>query len=218
MHRPARPVPGAGAGITGVLVVICLVVAAVSGCNDDGREMREPTSPLPPTTTVAPSTLAPGAVAAATAPTTSLPVLTLLAPWRSGAAVPVRYTCDESDVSPALTWSNLPDGTVEVAITMTDLDAGFTHWAVAGIGLDRTGPVEGEVPDDALVYTNDFGDAGWAGPCPPPGDDAHTYLFTVHALNQQLEVADDAGAAEVVEALNQTAIAQSSVSGVYARA
>jgi phosphatidylethanolamine-binding protein (PEBP) family uncharacterized protein len=40
----------------------------------------------------------------------------------------------------------------------------------------------------------------------------------VHALNQQLEVADDASAAEVVELLNQTALAQSSVSGTYTRA
>ena len=51
----------------------------------------------------------------------------------------------------------------------------------------------------------------------PPGSDAHTYLFTVHALNQQVEVADDASATEVVDLLNQTSILESSVSGTYAR-
>jgi Raf kinase inhibitor-like YbhB/YbcL family protein len=207
MRRPIRPLPALALG-----VLLALTAAA---CRNDGRDLRDPTSPLPPTTTVAPTTLVPGAIVA---PTTPPAVLTLLTPWQNGAAVPTRYTCDDADLSPALTWTNLPPGTVEVAITMTDLDAGFTHWAMAGIGLDRTGLIEGEIPDGAIVYANDFGDLGWAGPCPPPGDAAHTYLFTVHALNQQLEVADEATAAEVVDALNQTALAQSSVSGTYARA
>jgi len=39
----------------------------------------------------------------------------------------------------------------------------------------------------------------------------------VHALNQQVEVADDASATEVVDLLNQTSILESSVSGTYAR-
>lgn len=207
MRRPTHPIPALTSG-----VVLVLVAAA---CQRDGRELREPTSPLPATTTLAPVTGAPPEVPQATAAPT---VLTLLAPWQNGATVPARYTCDDADLSPALTWTNLPAGTVEVAITMVDLDAGFTHWAIAGIDLDRTGLVEGEVPEGAIVYANDFGDAGWAGPCPPPGDAAHTYVFTVHALNQQLEVADDASAAEVVDLLNQTVIAQGSVSGVYGRA
>jgi Raf kinase inhibitor-like YbhB/YbcL family protein len=206
MRRTTRPIPALALG--------ALLVLVAAACQSDGRELREPTSPLPATTTLAPTTLAPGVAA----PITEPPVLTLLAPWQNGAAVPARYTCDDADLSPALTWTNLPEGTVEVAITMVDLDAGFTHWAIGGIDLDRTGLVEGEVPEGAILYTNDFGDAGWAGPCPPPGDIAHTYVFTVHALNQQLEVADDASAAEVVDLLNQTVIAQGSVSGVYGRA
>ena len=206
MRRPPRPIPALAAGV--------VLVLAAAACQHDGRELRDPTSPLPATTTLAPATIAPGV----TAPTAAPAVLTLLAPWQNGATVPARYTCDDADLSPALTWTNLPAGTVEVAITMVDLDAGFTHWAIGGIDLDRTGLVEGEVPEGAIVYANDFGDVGWAGPCPPPGDAAHTYAFTVHALNQQLEVADDASAAEVVDALNQTAIAQGSVSGVYGRA
>ena len=81
---------------------------------------------------------------------------------------------------------------------------------VLGLPLD-------EVPPGAIEWPNDFGDVGYGGPC-PPGGDTHTYLFTVHALNQQVEVADDAGATEVVDLLNQTSILESSVSGTYARA
>ena len=42
-------------------------------------------------------------------------------------------------------------------------------------------------------------------------------VFTLYALNQQLEAADDAPATEVVSMLNLTAIDQSSVSGTFAR-
>ena len=74
------------------------------------------------------------------------------------------------------------------------------------------------MPPGAKLWANDFGDAAYGGPCPPKGDAAHTYLITVHALNQQLEVADDASATELIDLLNQTSILQSSVSGTYARA
>lgn len=195
--------------------LVVAVAMATTGCRSDGRDLRDPTAPLPPTTT---TTLAPGAGSTLAPVTTPPQVFSLLAPWRDGAAIPARHTCDDVDLSPALTWTNLPEGTVEVALTMNDLDADLVHWVVTGIDLDVTGTVEGQVPDGSTVRANDLGTVGWTGPCPPPGAAGHLYMFTVHALNQQLEVADDASAAEVVELLNQTAVAQSSVSGTYARA
>jgi Raf kinase inhibitor-like YbhB/YbcL family protein len=30
---------------------------------------------------------------------------------------------------------------------------------------------------------NSFGKTGYGGPCPPPGDPAHRYRFTLHALD-----------------------------------
>jgi Raf kinase inhibitor-like YbhB/YbcL family protein len=211
---PNRPLPTRRDVLTTTLVAVMAISAGA--CRSDGRDLRDPTAPLPvPTTT----TLAPAATTTPFNPVTTPPqVLTLLAPWQDGASVPARHTCDDIDVSPALTWTNLPEGTVEVALTMNDLDADLVHWVVTGIDLDVTGTIEGQAPDGATVWPNDLGSVGWTGPCPPPDDSGHLYLFTVHALNQQLEVADDASAAEVVELLNQTALAQSSVSGTYTRA
>ncbi len=196
--------------------VIAVVAAAiaVSACSNDGRELRDPTFPLPPTTT---TSLPPGETLT-TVPPTAAPILTLVAPWPDGAVLPARHTCDDADISPALTWTNLPAGTVEVAFTVTDLDAdGFAHWVVTGIDPTVTGLTEGEAPAGSIEWTNGFGVEGWGGPCPPEGDLDHFYLFTVHALNQPLAPADDASAAEVVEALNAQAIAQASVSGTYVR-
>jgi Raf kinase inhibitor-like YbhB/YbcL family protein len=195
------------------LITVVAAAIAVSACSNDGRELRDPVFPLPPTTT---TSLPPGDTFA---PVPEQPaILSMVAPWPDGATVPARHTCDDADVSPALTWTDLPPETVEVALTVTDLDAdGFAHWVVTGIDPIVTGLTEGAAPTGAIEWANDFGAPGWGGPCPPAGEPAHFYLFTVHALNQPLVVADDASAAEVVEALNAQAIAQASVSGTYAR-
>lgn len=199
------------------LIGSALLATLATACNDDGREMREPELPPPAPTTLAPSTVPAGEGLITVATTTLPPSFQLVTPWPNGAEIPARHTCDGDDVAPAISWTSVPIDTVEIAVTMTDLDAGFTHWVMTAISPTRTGLAENEVPVGAKQWPNDFGDAAYGGPCPPADSAPHTYLFTVHALNQQLEVADDASATEVISILNQTAIIQSSVSGTYAR-
>jgi Raf kinase inhibitor-like YbhB/YbcL family protein len=43
-----------------------------------------------------------------------------------------RHTCDGEDLSPPLSWTNLPDETRSLALIVDDPDASsgvFTHWA-----------------------------------------------------------------------------------------
>jgi Raf kinase inhibitor-like YbhB/YbcL family protein len=200
------------------IVAVAALAALVAACNDDGREMRAPVQPPPPSTTAAPATMPPGEDALITAPSTTTlpPSFQLVTAWPNGAPIPARHTCDGPDAAPAMSWTAVPPDAVELALTMVDLDAGFVHWVMFGLSPTRTALAEDEVPADAIEWVNDFGALGYGGPC-PPGAEAHTYLFTVHALNQQVEVADDATATEVVDLLNQTSIVQSSVSGTYSR-
>jgi Raf kinase inhibitor-like YbhB/YbcL family protein len=191
--------------IAGLVTAAIAVTACSSG---DGRTLDPPTEPLP----------APPVVATTAPVVTAPPELSLVMPWPDGAPIPTRHTCDDADVSPAMTWANVPAGTIELAITLTDLDApDYVHWIVYAIPPDRTSLTEAALPGGVLAMTNSAGITGFSGPCPPPGQQ-HRYQFTVHALNQQLEVADDAPATEVISILNQIAIDQSSVSGTYARA
>src|SRR5690606_16967576 len=188
------------------------VGAVLAGCDrGDGRDLDPPVFP-PPATTVPAATL-PGSESADTVGDTIAAPLQLVAPWRDGARIPARYTCDGPDVSPPLTWSNVPAETVELAITVTDLDApDFVHWVVFGIAPDTTGLAEDETPAGATPWPNSGGSGAYVGPCPPDGDE-HRYLFTVHALNQQVEPADEMTATEIIEILNLTSVDQSSVSG-----
>jgi Raf kinase inhibitor-like YbhB/YbcL family protein len=138
--------------------------------------------------------------------------------FRNGEPVPVRHTCDGEDVSPALAWDDVPTAAHELALIVDDPDAPgrvFTHWLAWGIrpGSGRLG--EGEAaPGEGR---NDFGAAGYRGPCPPVGHGPHRYVFTVHALEESLQLADGASRRDLERALEGRVIATAELVGTYER-
>src|SRR6059058_940360 len=96
------------------------------------------------------------------------------------------------NVSPQLHWSGAPAGTKSFALTLYDPDAptgsGWWHWVVFDIAAGTTSLAEGAVssggnlPPGATEGRTDFGTPGYGGPCPPPGDKPHRYIFTLYAL------------------------------------
>lgn len=117
------------------------------------------------------------------------------------------FDCAGANESPALDWSGAPEGTRSFALTLYDPDAptgsGWWHWVVIDIpvhasGLNaNAGAVDGKLlPEGARQLRNDFGQVGYGGVCPPRGDRAHRYVFTLHALKvAKLDIPDDASAA-----------------------
>ena len=106
------------------------LVVAAAGCDTgDGKTMRPPTSDqranMPTTTTTAPAG-APvagdveggvGTSAPVTVPATVAPAAFVLSvPWTNGGVIDARFTCDGADLSPPLTWTAPPAGTVELAL------------------------------------------------------------------------------------------------------
>ncbi len=61
--------------------------------------------------------------------------------FQAGGPIPARYTGEAEDVSPALAWSDAPEGTKSFALICHDPDAplvkpgtyGFVHWVLYGI-------------------------------------------------------------------------------------
>jgi len=108
---------------------------------------------------------------------------------REGEQVPALHlfpACAGGNVSPALEWKNPPEGTRSFAITVFDPDAptgnGWWHWALVNLPADTSALARGaKPPAGAMALRNDFGVAGYSGPCPPPGK-THRYEFTVWAL------------------------------------
>lgn len=211
-----------------VAAPLALVVIAAACATGDGRELQSPTEPAP-TTTEAPHTDGPVEFPSELpsefsqpgpddVPIDPPPPFEVFAAWRDGAEMSDRHTCDGADVSPALTWTGAPDGTVEIAITVIDEQAdGFVHWVVTGIDPASVSTLEGQVPPGAVEHENGFGDTGWGGPCPPEGA-THTYRFTVHALDHELVGIDDVGSASAAVALIESAALEStSVTGTFGR-
>jgi Raf kinase inhibitor-like YbhB/YbcL family protein len=135
-----------------------------------------------------------------------------------GQPIPRRHTCEGEDVSPELSWTEVPEGTSSLALIVDDPDAPvgvFTHWlgwgidpAIDGLEEGQAAPVEGR---------NDFGETGYRGPCPPPGHGPHRYFFRLHALEQELEL--DSGAAKnaLERAIAERSVAVAELMGTYER-
>ncbi len=116
-----------------------------------------------------------------------------IAPGATIAMPQVYGDCNGDNVSPQLAWSGAPAATRSFAVTVFDPDApggGWWHWIVFAIPPTRHelqagagDPVRTLLLAPAIQGTNDFGQAGYGGPCPPAGDAPHHYQFTVWALD-----------------------------------
>lgn len=123
--------------------------------------------------------------------------------FTDGGPIPLRHTCDGQDLSPPLAWSDPPGGAKSFALIMDDPDAPsgtFTHWVLFDVPAATRELAEGQRPGGTgQSGRNDFGRAGYGGPCPPRGHGSHRYGFTVYALDVATIGASGGAARDQVE-------------------
>jgi Raf kinase inhibitor-like YbhB/YbcL family protein len=138
--------------------------------------------------------------------------------FEQGAAIPSRYTCEGDDLSPPLSWIDVPDDALSLALICDDPDAPagtFTHWVAWGIDPSAGGLAEGEpAPREGL---NGFGSSGYRGPCPPPGHGPHRYFFRLFALDAEPRVEPGAGREALESAIDGHVIDAAELVGTYQR-
>ena len=137
--------------------------------------------------------------------------------FRSGAAIPKRFSCDGADVSPPLRWTAPPRRARSLALVLEDTSTKppFMHWLAWGLAPR----VRALVPGARLTLQgrNDFGRLGYGGPCPPSGA-KHRYVFRLYALRKPLKLAAGATARELDKALKPgNILGQASLVGMYKR-
>jgi phosphatidylethanolamine-binding protein (PEBP) family uncharacterized protein len=97
-------------------------------------------------------------------------------------------TCEGKNISPALTWKNVPKGTVELAVFVMNLQPVegklYFDWAIAGIDPASTGLKAGEVPAGAVVGRNSAGKNDYS--LCPSGAGPENYIFAVYAISKSL--------------------------------
>ena len=139
--------------------------------------------------------------------------------FREGQPIPVQFTCDGADQTPALHWTDPPEGTRSFALVIDDPDAPsgtFRHWGVFDIPASARSIGGGQRVGTEVA--NDFGKPGYGGPCPPKGHGAHHYHFKLFALDvDRLDIGSDAKVADVESKAGKHAIAQGELIGTYER-
>jgi Raf kinase inhibitor-like YbhB/YbcL family protein len=152
-------------------------------------------------------------------PTLIAPIALTSVEFATGGSIPLDYTCDGAGVSPPLAWGSVPEGTAELALTVTDTDAnGFVHWALAGLDRGVQALAVGVVPEGAVQAKNDGGTVGWTGPCPPKQSGPHHYVFTLYALTAASGVTSNMSGKDAIAAISIVPGVTATLIGAYERA
>jgi Raf kinase inhibitor-like YbhB/YbcL family protein len=238
-----------------LLFLAIFLVLATGGCEvptaSPGAVSATPTStPVPPTATPAPPapTSTPTSVPASPTPepATLQPRLTLTSgAFEHGEEIPLRYAqrtfdtpegwpvlCPGGNVSPPLSWSNVPAGAASLALTLYDHIALcekckdrapegriWGHWGVYNIPATATSLPEGLSADPVLLdgsvqVVSGYNEIGYGGPCPPPGH-THVYVFTLYALDTTLNLPERATVDDLSAALEGHILGQAELMGTF---
>jgi Raf kinase inhibitor-like YbhB/YbcL family protein len=144
--------------------------------------------------------------------------------FAGGGQIPTNYTCNGGNVSPPLAWSGQPEATEAFAVVMDDPDAPdglFTHWIVFNLPSDSRQlpegvPTQEQLSSGAMQGTNDFGNTGYGGPCPPTGT-AHQYSISVYALDQPLDLLVGVTRGWLDHAMHGHILARGQITGTFQR-
>ena len=158
---------------------------------------------------------------------------------KSDQPLPEKFTfsglgCQGQNISPALSWTNPPEGAKSFALMVHDPDAvtggaGVWHWVVINIPATArsieqgAGTADGaKLPEGSRQINNDYlgfiNSPGWGGPCPPKGQKAHSYNFTLYALKvEKLNLPPNATGSHAGFVVNLNALDKAKLTMTYGR-
>jgi Raf kinase inhibitor-like YbhB/YbcL family protein len=148
--------------------------------------------------------------------------------------VPEEYTAYGDNKSIDLSWSNLPAGTVQLALICDDpevvtigmMETPFPHWVAYNIPASASGLPE-DMTKDAVVTgagldgmingLNGTRRPGYFGPRPPVNGHLHAYHFRVYAIDADLDLAEGLNKDELLAAIDGHVLATGMLMGHYER-
>ncbi len=129
--------------------------------------------------------------------------------------------CNGKNIAPTIKWNDPPAKTKSFAITVYDPDmptgGGWWHFISYNIPRDVREFNANIITKGAINITNDSGIKSYMGPCPPSGAIAHRYVYTVYALDSELNLPPISTAGIATYMINRHKIAAASMVATYAR-
>ncbi len=151
--------------------------------------------------------------------------LELVSPaFNEGEAIPSQFTCEGPNRSPALHWSEPPQGTQSFVLIMEDPDVSsktWVHWVLYDLPVTVRNLPEGipglmQLANGELQGINSARKTGYYGPCPSSG--THRYFFRIYALDTVLNLDPPAaGKEELMAAMKGHILARGQLMGRYSR-
>lgn len=138
--------------------------------------------------------------------------------FKEGEEIPSEYTCDGKDVSPALSFSEIPLAAKSLALIVDDPDSPvgvWNHWTIWNIPPKVSGLKSGEVPPSSREGVTSFSSIGYGGPC--PGKGRHRYFFKLYALDEELSLPEGSTKEKLIEDMRGHIIAETELFGTYER-
>jgi Raf kinase inhibitor-like YbhB/YbcL family protein len=147
------------------------------------------------------------------ATTLNKPLMVKSPAFENNELIPSKYTCIGSDVNPAITIAEIPNGTKSLALIIDDPDAPngtFDHWIMWNI------PVTAIIEQNSapgVQGKNGKGENKYTGPCPPSG--THHYNFKVYALDILLELPSSTDKKALLAAMDKHILASGGLIGLF---
>jgi Raf kinase inhibitor-like YbhB/YbcL family protein len=149
-------------------------------------------------TFMAPASRAQGGAAPQAGGPPAKPMMLMISAFPDGTDIPPKFTQAGDSTSPAITWMNVPAGTVTLLLHMHDLEVSRNktsddqlHWIVWNIPANATGLPEG-VPKGAQLENGAFQLSAtgpqYRGPGAPATGPRHHYTLELFALDTKVDV------------------------------
>ena len=140
-----------------------------------------------------------------------------------GGKIPSKFTCEGANISPALSWEDIPSGTKSLALIVDDPDAPdpaapkmvWVHWVLYNLPAQVSGLAEAveTLPAGTREGINDWKLTGYGGPCPPIG--RHRYFHTLYALDILLDDLHEPDKKTLLAAMEGHVLARAQIIGSY---
>ena len=138
-----------------------------------------------------------------------------------GRPIPIQYTGDTSDFSPALAWEDPPENVKTFALICEGIDepdGSRVHWLIYGIPgvvyqLSPKIPHMAKHASGLKQGLNAWGNPGYNGP--RESEDVRRYVFTLYALDKNPKVDPEASREELEQGMKGHILATAQITGTY---